>query len=122
MFSQKVYWLTKDWGDDSENTRNKIIIPYFANLGYNAGFSLVSNGCRTCQHWKVQTLVCSRRITFKNKVVSVLHCAVVFGLCLWLIFPLLFLHSNICRVSILLEKERQRVVDRMMLKIGALFF
>jgi hypothetical protein len=58
----------------------------------------------------------------KNKVVSVLHCAVVFGLCLWLIFPLLFLHSNIFRVLILLEKEGQRVVDRMMLKRGALSF
>jgi hypothetical protein len=67
----QVYWLTKDWLDDSEETRKHKIIPHFVHLCARAGFSLVSNGFQPPSRmgtWKILSLRCSRGFMKRKKV------------------------------------------------------
>jgi hypothetical protein len=69
--SYQVYWLTKDWLDDSEATRKHKIIPHFVHLCARAGFTLVSNGFRPPSqmgNWKILSLRCSRGFMKRIKV------------------------------------------------------
>jgi hypothetical protein len=67
-----VYYLKKEWQDESLATKNAVI-SYFANLCGQSGFSVISAGKRNCQNWNRHVFKCSRGVVFQGSNVSFFH-------------------------------------------------